>query len=98
MYRTPKYLLKMQEPLVKLDTSSSSSIKIDMHIDSVGAAWIIDKHNDIIWHNGGTGHFNSYLGFDQSKKIAVVVLSNLAPNYRISATIMGVKLLTDLQN
>ena len=61
-------------------------------------AWILDKHNNIIWHNGGTGDFNSYLGFDPVRNISVVVLSNLSPNYRLPATLIGIKLLTDLQN
>jgi len=61
-------------------------------------AWIVDDKSGIIWHNGGTGNYNSYLGFRPETGTAVVVLSNLAPGYRIPATVMGVKLLEELGN
>jgi len=85
------------EMLAEVNASSAQYKKMNIHIDSIGAAWIIDKHNGIIWHNGGTGHYNSYIGFDKENKIAVVILSNLPPNYRIPATVMGIRLLVDLQ-
>lgn len=31
---------------------------------------------EIIWHNGGTGGYRSFLGFDPKARVAVVVLSN----------------------
>ncbi len=65
-------------------------------MDEIGMAWIIDNKNGIIWHNGGTGDYNSYIGFQPKTKTAVVVLSNLPPNYRIPATVLGVKLLLEL--
>ena len=34
-------------------------------MDEIGMAWIIDKENGFIWHNGGTGHYNSYLGIGE---------------------------------
>lgn len=95
---TPGYFLDMHETLAKIDATSSFFAKLNIRMDSIGAAWIIDSQNNITWHNGGTGNFNSYLGFDSEKQIAVVILSNLPPNYRIPATPMGVKLLKDLQN
>ena len=49
-----------------------------------------------VLHNGGTGHYNSYLGFSPEKQCAVVVLSNTAPSYRIPATVIGSKLLRGL--
>ena len=30
-----------------------------------------------MWHNGGTGGYRSYLGFDPARRIGVVVLSNV---------------------
>ena len=33
---------------------------------------------DLIWHNGGTGGFRSWIGFIPAKHAAVVVLSNTA--------------------
>lgn len=68
-----------------------------IYIDAIGTGWMIDNHNGIIWHNGATSHFNCYLGFDKENQVGVVILSNLSPNYRIPATVMGIKLLTSLQ-
>ena len=62
-----------------------------IHMDEIGMAWIIDRENGFIWHNGGTGHYNSYLGFCPETGTSVVVLSNLPPNDRIPATVLGIK-------
>ena len=42
--------------------------------------WLIQTKNgkSIIWHNGGTGGYRTYMGFDPDSKTGVVVLSNLA--------------------
>jgi CubicO group peptidase (beta-lactamase class C family) len=32
---------------------------------------------EIVWHNGGTGGYRSFIGFDRTKQAAVVVLSNM---------------------
>jgi hypothetical protein len=34
--------------------------------------------DEILFHNGGTGGYRSYLAINQEKKIAVVILSNTA--------------------
>ncbi|HYG99054.1 MAG TPA: serine hydrolase [Terriglobales bacterium] len=34
--------------------------------------------NEIIWHNGGTGGYHSFIGFDPRRQIGIVVLSNSA--------------------
>lgn len=69
---------------------------LGIRMNGIGISWIIDNENGIIWHNGGTGDYNSYLGFHVETGTAVVVLSNLAPSYRIPATVLGVKLLKEL--
>lgn len=40
----------------------------------IGLGWHI--RNNITWHNGGTGGFRTFAGFDPDKKMAVVVLTN----------------------
>lgn len=85
---------------VKLeDIAPSSAIyeKMDIHLDAVGMSWIWDEKHGLYWHNGGTSEFNSYMAFDKERQIAVVVLSNLPPTFRIPATAMGIKLMTELQ-
>jgi CubicO group peptidase (beta-lactamase class C family) len=44
----------------------------------VGLGWHILKKFDteIVWHNGGTGGYHSFIGFDKKKRRGVVVLSN----------------------
>lgn len=72
--------------------------KMGIRIDAVGMGWMMDNQRNILWHNGATSNFNSYVAFDKDKQIGVVVLSNLSPNYRIPATVMGIKLISALQN
>lgn len=85
-----------QESLRSIDASSDSYKSMGINMDEIGMAWIIDRENGIIWHNGGTGHYNSYSAFSQEKDCAVVILSNLPPDYRIPATVMGVKLIREI--
>ena len=85
-----------QESVKTINASSSAYRTMCINMDQIGLSWIIDKENGIIWHNGGTGHYNSYIGFSKENNTAVVILSNLAPNYRIPATVLGLKLLMEL--
>jgi len=93
----PAYLLTAHEALAQVNASSASRRKMGIRVDSAGIGWMIDEKNGIVWHNGATGSYNSYIGFDKERQIGVVVLSNLPPDYRIPATVMGVKILTGLQ-
>lgn len=92
------YLTLGHEALVKVDELTKKHEKMGIRIDATGIGWMIDTENNIIWHNGATSNFNSYIAFDKEKQIGVVILSNLSPNYRIPATVMGPKLITTLQN
>ena len=84
------------ESLKSINASTESYLMMGIHMDEIGMAWIIDNENGFIWHNGGTGHYNSYLGFCPETGTAVVVLSNLSPNDRIPATVLGIKQLQEL--
>ncbi len=46
----------------------------------IALGWHILKKegSEIVWHNGGTGGYRSFIGFDKSKGLGVVVLSNSA--------------------
>lgn len=50
--------------------------RVSQKAGTVGLGWIIEKDSDIIWHNGRTGFFHSFLAFSKSKGRAVVLLSN----------------------
>jgi CubicO group peptidase (beta-lactamase class C family) len=45
---------------------------------TVGLNWHIRRVNDrdIVWHNGGTGGYRTWFGFDKARRIAAVVLTN----------------------
>lgn len=85
-----------QEPLSDKGGASAENEMMGIRMDAVGMAWIIDKENGVIWHNGGTGGYNSYLGFCPESGRAVVILANTAPNYRIPVTVAGIKLLKEM--
>lgn len=44
----------------------------------IGLAWLITKASgdEIVWHNGGTGGYRSFLGYDAKTRVGIVVLSN----------------------
>ena len=46
----------------------------------IGLGWHVWKRygTEIVWHNGGTGGYRSFAGFDPAKKAGVVVLCNTA--------------------
>lgn len=90
------YFLSCHKSLKTINASSEAYKTMGINMDEIGMAWILDNENNIIWHNGGTDNANCYIGFNPEMKTAVVVLSNLAPNERIPATVLGVKLLMEL--
>jgi serine-type D-Ala-D-Ala carboxypeptidase/endopeptidase len=47
---------------------------------TVALGWHISKINgrEIVWHNGGTGGYRSFMGFDPKTKSGVVLLSNMS--------------------
>ena len=44
----------------------------------IALGWHIAASNDkeIVWHNGGTGGYRSFIGYDPRARVGVVVLSN----------------------
>lgn len=46
----------------------------------IGLAWQIRNHEgtEIIWHNGGTGGYASFIGFSRKHRLGVIALSNTA--------------------
>jgi len=92
------YLALSHQKIADINATTKQYGKMGIRMDAAGICWMIDEENNIIWHNGGTSHFNSYLGFDKDKQMAVVVLSNMAPGYRIPATVMGARLMKELQS
>ena len=94
---TPGFLADQQRPLAQVSATPAPYASIGLGLDAVGGAWIIDQAHGIVWHNGGTGAYNSFLGFDPARRVGVVVLANLPPDPFIQATVLGAKLLAGLQ-
>jgi serine-type D-Ala-D-Ala carboxypeptidase/endopeptidase len=46
----------------------------------IGLGWLMrpKKGSEIIWHNGGTGGYRSFAGFDPKARTGVVVLTNVS--------------------
>jgi CubicO group peptidase (beta-lactamase class C family) len=67
----------------RLDNGLSHQARYDFDKSrKIGLTWFIKKddqsHRSLIWHDGGTGGFRSFVGFSKEPKIGVVVLSNAA--------------------
>lgn len=89
------YVINVAEPLTDINVENEIYNMLDVNIDSVGMTWMIDNKNNIIWHNGSTTNFNSYIGFNRKKKIGVVVLSNISPQKDINMTLIGNKIMLE---
>ena len=90
------YIIKTQEPLTDVRAVNDIYSIFDINVDKVGMTWMIDNKNDIIWHNGSTTNFNSYIGYNKEKKVGVVVLSNLSPKSDVNMTFIGNKILHEM--
>lgn len=91
------YLSLTQELIAEVPSPPAIYEQLGIGIDAVGMGWMWDEDTGVYWHNGGTSRFNSYLAFDRKRQIGVVVLSNLPPSRRIPATVLGAKLMEELQ-
>ncbi|HSC36964.1 MAG TPA: hypothetical protein VLD19_03795, partial [Chitinophagaceae bacterium] len=62
---------------------------------AIGLNWIYRRPGEdkILFHNGGTGGFKSYLGINEKKQFAVIILSNCT----VSADDMGSDLMKWLE-
>lgn len=47
---------------------------------TIALGWLVrkDANNSVIWHNGGTGGYRTFIGFNPATRTGVVVLSNAA--------------------
>jgi CubicO group peptidase (beta-lactamase class C family) len=61
---------------IKLSQSTRKPIKNGQ----IGLAWLIIEKDGrtVLWHNGGTGGYVSFMGFEPATRNAVVLLSNTA--------------------
>lgn len=90
------YINNTSKELKEIYANNFMYEKMNINMDKIGMAWIIDEKNDIIWHNGGTSNFNSYIAFNKEKNIGVVILSNISPYKKIPMTAIGAKIMKEL--
>ena len=89
-------VIKTQEPLKDVNVVNEIYDMFDVNVDSVGMTWMIDNKNNIIWHNGSTTNFNSYIGFNREKKVGIVVLSNISQQKDVNMTLIGNRIMHEL--
>ncbi|WFE27378.1 serine hydrolase [Solwaraspora sp. WMMD791] len=74
--------------------ADAASPRFDAGDDSrIGYGWFTTSYDgrEIVWHNGGTGGFRSYVGYDPATGDAVVVLGNTdRPVDPIGLALLGV--------
>jgi CubicO group peptidase (beta-lactamase class C family) len=65
----------LQRVMQRTHTVRRSAGRGDM---AIGMNWMIRRTNqtEVVWHNGGTGGYRTWLGFDKTRRIAAVVLTN----------------------
>ncbi|MFE1082146.1 serine hydrolase domain-containing protein [Brevibacterium sediminis] len=64
--------------------------RADFEDDRIGWAWFTTTHDGstITWHNGGTGGYRSFLGFDPKSGKGVIVLNDSANSVDAAATLI----------
>jgi len=70
-----------QRPLMKaIKLTHLQTTVAKKHVAKVGLGWFIAEHKNgsYLWHNGGTGGFRSFMGFDKANKRGIVILENSA--------------------
>lgn len=84
MAKFVKYLLDLEKSSLLEVFNESEKTQFTVNPQTkIGLGWHILQQNpdkEIIWHNGGTGGFSSFLAFSKTEKRGVVVLSNSAEN------------------
>lgn len=71
-----------------LQTLHTPRLKID-DVEGVGLGWFMLNvpwaDEPVIWHNGGTGGYRSFVGFCKKRKLGVVVLANSSNDVDVTA-------------
>tara|TARA_R100000687_G_scaffold23295_2_gene19439 strand:+ start:18140 stop:19162 length:1023 start_codon:yes stop_codon:yes gene_type:complete len=64
-------------------TSKKQQLRVAMQLSikpltsdpDIGFGWMLQRHG-LVWHNGQTGGFNSFVGFAPAEQVGIVILSN----------------------
>jgi hypothetical protein len=66
-----------QSPLAAAMKLAQAPLSDMSKTNHIGLAWMTSR-TGIVWHNGGTGGYRSFLGFTADRQHGVVILSNTA--------------------
>ena len=64
-------------PLSKAMATQISAVRRPMGGQDIALEMIVSKPGDLVWTNGGTFGFQSFIGFDPKRRVGVVVLANV---------------------
>lgn len=95
MTSNEEYILRPLQSMKKVDANTFFNNKMGIRIDEIGMTWIHDTDNKLIWHNGGTSHYNSYIAMKEDRSKGIVILSNYSPDYKIPVTVIGAKIMNE---
>lgn len=90
------YISNTYAELKTINANNSIYEKMNIRMDKIGLTWVLDEKNNIIWHNGGTSNFNSYIAFNKKNNTGVIVLGNISPAKKVPVTVIGAKLMNEL--
>ena len=92
------YVVNTYKSLKKINANNFVYEKMGIRMDEIGMGWIIDTQSNVVWHNGATSNFNSYIGFNKDENIGVVILANLSPDRKIPMTVIGPQIMKELMS
>lgn len=67
-------------------------------VPAVGLGWMMDAKENLFYHSGGTSHFSSFAAFNPREQFGVAVLANFSPYHKVSAAVLGRRLLSGLDS
>lgn len=88
-----EYVNRVLKTVKQVDYSNFFYSKMGIQLDSVGLTWIHDTKNHLIWHNGGTSNYNSYIAMNEDRTKGIVMLSNYGPDSKIPVTVIGARMM-----
>lgn len=84
-----KWLKAHLDPPAGMEYFSATHQKLDIDIPpleghAMGIGWvhkIVDDDTRFLWHNGGTGGFHSFLGFDKAARNGALIFTNFSQGH-----------------
>lgn len=92
------YSLNATSVLRSLGGTYDNNFNELIRIDSIGMTWFRDDFNGFNWHSGSTTNYNSYIAFNKTKQVGVVILGNLNQDDGVNLTVIGNRIMKDLVN